>query len=102
MRIFQISSLVLAVSDGLAGIIGEAWNFHAITIFHNTKSLGGAIVFFLSTISILLIFHGFEVSLIKIVLVSTLLTITEFILYFGSDNLGVPLMTALLELQLLV
>jgi phytol kinase len=102
MQVFQISSLVLAVSDGLAGIIGEALNFHAITIFHNTKSLGGAIVFFLSTISILLVFHGFEVSLIKIVLVSILLTITEFILYFGSDNLGVPLMTALLELQLLV
>ena len=101
-RVFQISCLVLAVSDGLAGIVGEAWNFYTVTMFHNKKSLGGAITFFLSTLTILLLFHGPETPFLRLVFISLMLTITEFLLFFGSDNIGIPILTALLELHILL
>ena len=39
---FKIGILVLAVSDGLAGWIGERLNFIPIKVFGNTKSIGGS------------------------------------------------------------
>jgi len=102
IKVFQVSTLILAVSDGLAGTVGEAWNFCTITFFRNTKSLGGAITFFVSTLGILFLFHDFGSSFFKIVFVSLLLTITEFLLFFGTDNIGVPIIAALLELHYLI
>jgi phytol kinase len=100
-KVFRISVLILALSDGFAGIIGEAWNFHTVTLFRNRKSLGGAITFFVVTCLIFIAFHGFTMDNFYLVLgTSVFLTGAEFILTFGTDNLILPVLTAIIELSL--
>jgi phytol kinase len=101
-RIFQISVLVLAFSDGLTGIVGEALNFGTVKIFRNKKSMGGALTFFLVTCVILIAFHGFTPANYLIILgASAILTSLEFVLIFGTDNLILPLATAMIEFYFL-
>ena len=101
-KAFQIGTLVLAFSDGFSGIIGEALNFHTIHIFGNKKSLGGALTFFIVTFLILSGYHGFvQPGLIVIIGLSALLAGLEFILIYGSDNLVLPIATALIEIYLM-
>jgi phytol kinase len=96
---FQISVFVLAFSDGLAAIIGEAWNFHPVELFRNKKSFGGAITFFIVTCIILFSFHGFSSANFYLIIgISIILTGIEFVLVYGFDNLVLPVLTAIIEL----
>jgi phytol kinase len=88
---FQCGILVLAVSDALAAIIGIKFGKHVFNIFGNKKSLEGSIAFFITTGLILL---GFDVDFVHILIVSLLLTIVEFFLVFGLDNLILPILSA--------
>jgi len=102
LEVFQASCLILALSDGLAGTIGEAWDFKTLKLGRNKKSLGGALVFFLCTISILSGFYGFSVMpFTSILLIALILTLAEFMLIFGSDNLFIPVLAAWLILSFL-
>ncbi|MBN1951042.1 MAG: hypothetical protein JW801_07550 [Bacteroidales bacterium] len=99
---FRVSTLLLAFSDGFAGIFGELLNFKPIKLGKNTKSIGGSLTFLLTSLGILLIFHGFSVD--TIVLYSAVaigLTLLEFFMIYGFDNLTVPVASALVELYLL-
>jgi phytol kinase len=96
---FQIGILVLAFSDGMAGIIGEIWDFRPISMFKNKKSIGGSITFFIVTCIILFSFHGFSAEhLYMIFAASIILTAVEFVLIYGFDNLALPILTAFIEL----
>lgn len=89
---------VMGYGDGLAAVIGQAVNSPKITIKGNTKSLAGSLTMFLVT---LMIFAGFlwymEASYVavKSILVAIGITIVEAFSIKGTDNLTVPLITAL-------
>ncbi len=96
---FQSGVLVLAFSDGLTGIVGELWNFRPVKLFNNTKSIGGAIVFFAVTIIIFVGFHGFSIANFYLIIgAAFILTVVEFFLVYGFDNLALPILTAVIEL----
>ena len=93
---FKVGILVLGFSDGLAGWIGEKLNYRVISIFKHKKSMGGSITFFLSTFSIFIIFFGIEQNVLHLIGIAVLITIVEFIIIFGFDNLAVPVITGFL------
>jgi len=91
---FQYGILVLGVSDGLAGLIGETFSKKHIKVWGSQKTLLGFFVFFLSTLILTAIFlpgFGYEVLLI-----SFLLTLVELGLGYGSDNLVLPALASYL------
>ena len=92
---FQLAVLILAFSDGLAGAIGQRLNYYPVHFLKCTKSVGGAITFFIVTLLIFSYLYGFSAStLLLIVGLSTIFTVIEFILPFGTDNLVLPLLVA--------
>lgn len=98
---FQVSVLILALSDGFAGIIGERWPVRVFQIRNDKKSLGGTLVFFILSCLILFVVHGgASVLIVPILCMAVALTLTEFVLIYGFDNLILPVMTSLLELYL--
>jgi|TARA_B100001094_G_C18177266_1_gene798621 phytol kinase len=95
---FKIGILVLAFSDGLAGWIGEKIDYQPVFIFQHKKSIGGSMIFFLSTFLIYSSFFGLSLELILPILsVSLALTILEFFVILGFDNLVIPIVAGLLS-----
>lgn len=95
---FIIGILVLAFSDGLAGWIGEKLDYKPIFIFQHKKSIGGSMIFFISTFLIFTFFFGISLELIlPILTVSLALTILEFFVIFGFDNLVIPIVAGILS-----
>ena len=95
---FKIGILVLAFSDGLAGWIGEKLDYKPIFIFQHKKSIGGSMIFFISTFLIFTFFFGISFELIlPILTISLALTILEFFVIFGFDNLVIPIAAGILS-----
>lgn len=95
---FKIGILILAFSDGLAGWIGEKLDYKPIFIFQHKKSIGGSMIFFISTFLIFTFFFGISLELIlPILTVSLALTILEFFVIFGFDNLVIPIVAGILS-----
>ena len=92
-------SLVMAISDGLAGLIGKGvqsptWRFN-----DQTKSLAGTTTMLLSTFLILMTVSHLTGNVLPIrfaLLVSLIVTFLEQWSVYGIDNLTVPIMTALM------
>ena len=92
-------SLVMAISDGLAGLIGRGvqsptWRLHA-----QTKSLAGTTTMFLSTFLVLTSVSyvtGGELPIAFALLISLVTTFLEQWSIYGVDNLTVPILTALM------
>jgi dolichol kinase len=96
---FQYGVAIMGISDALAGFVGERWGTKTISILGNPKTLTGAIVFYISSLIITLIFAP---QLVLIVLVLPLiLTTVEFMLVYGLDNLILPVVAGLLFLNLI-
>lgn len=95
---FQFGILVLGLSDALANIFGGLFGTYKVKIFGGVKSLEGSLVFFLSTFILLLVLNGCcGTSLIfSYLLTALILTIIEFALYFGLDNLFLPILASYL------
>ncbi len=92
---FQLGILVLGFSDGLAGVIGEWWNYKVFRLKNHRKSLGGAIVFFLVTFVILFFFVGPGLMPMHWMVVFALaLALVELGLVYGTDNLVLPVLVA--------
>jgi len=94
IREFQFGVLIMGISDGLAGLVGERFGTHKITILGNKKSIEGSLAFFLSALCITFIFSpvfGYPVLLIPL-----LLTFVELVLGNGFDNLVLPVIGAAL------
>lgn len=83
---FLASVLILAISDPLAGIVGD------IT---KQKHSYGSLSFFVSALCILLIFFKFE-QLIIVFFLTLAITFVERLSSYGTDNLTVPLVSSLL------
>ncbi len=93
---FKVGILVLGFSDGLAGWIGEKINYGVVSLFKHKKSIGGSIAFFLSTFIIFIIFFGFEPNMLLLIGASLVVTLVEFVVIYGFDNLAVPVITGFL------
>ncbi len=89
---FQFGVLVLGFSDALANIVGSLWGEHKVKFFGGTKSLEGSVAFMLSIFLLLILFNFFnpDFNLLKYFLVASGLSILEFALFFGLDNLFLP------------
>lgn len=83
---YLASVLVLAISDPLAGVIENNTN---------KKLAYGSIIFFISTLSILLVAFQFK-QFAFMLLIALLVTFVERISSYGSDNLTIPLVSSLL------
>ncbi len=94
IREFQYGVLVMGLSDPLAGLIGEKFGKHEITIFGNKKSVEGSCAFFSCTLLITLIF--FPVLGYQLIIIPLILTFIEFLLGYGVDNLVLPIIGAYL------
>jgi phytol kinase len=87
------SVAVMGFADGISGLYN---------LKHGKNSLKGSVVFFLVTAATILasyaIFYDqlIALALVKIILVSMAVSIIEHYSYFGTDNLTVPVSTALL------
>lgn len=101
---FQFGILVLGISDALANIFGDLYGFHKIDFYWSKKSLEGSLSFFVSTLLILIFVNFFNFSFSSFItyfILSIVLTFLEFLLFFGLDNLVLPLLSSYLFLVLL-
>ena len=91
---FQFGALVMGISDAVAGLVGERFGRHHVTFFSNTKSLEASLAFFASTLILVLLFvPAFSY---QIILIATILTLVEFVLIYGLDNLVLPIIGSIL------
>jgi len=107
MRVYTVSIMVLALSDGLAGLFGRQYGGEGYKIWGGRKSLVGNAVFFLTTLFVLISFMLISIpnpssAAWAIVVVGTLLlTCIEAFFGGGFDNLAVPLATSVIAYLLL-
>ena len=93
--IFQGATLVLALSDGIAGIVGMEYGGKKYIITGN-KTIVGSLTFFMVTVFVLsgVLYISGALALDKVAVVlasSLLLTFVEAIFGKGWDNLFIPL-----------
>ena len=91
---FQYGVAIMGISDALAGFVGERWGRKAVSIFNNRKTLLGALVFYVS--SLVITFILVPQFLPVVFILPLILTIVEFFLVFGLDNLILPIVAGLL------
>ncbi len=92
-------SLVMAISDGLAGLIGKGVQSPTWRLNDQTKSLAGTTTMLLSTFLILMTLSHLTGDVLPIrfaLLVSLVVTFLEQWSVYGIDNLTVPILTALM------
>ena len=94
---FQYGVAIMGISDALAGFVGERWGRKAVSIFNNRKTLLGALVFYVS--SLVITFILVPQFLPVVFILPLILTIVEFFLVFGLDNLILPIVAGLLFLN---
>jgi dolichol kinase len=82
------SILILTISDPLSGVLVDLKPSYKNSIF-------SFIVFFISTMVILLTVYG-QRRLVIVILFSVLIAITERISSLGTDNLSIPLISSIL------
>lgn len=95
---FQFGVLVLGFSDALANIFGGLFGTYKVKIFNGIKSLEGSMVFFVVTLLLLILFQGWAGYYFSIpfLFVALILTSIEFALFFGLDNLFLPILASYL------
>lgn len=100
IRAFQFGILVLGLSDAFANIFGDLFGVHKIELPWSKKSLEGSLAFFLSTLVIIVIFNNnFDILNLSVYFsISLILTIIELLLFFGLDNLALPVISSYLFL----
>lgn len=87
---FQYGVAIMGISDALAGFIGERWGKVKVRLLGNTKSIEGSAAFFLSSLAITYLFHR-DIS-VGFFALPLLLSVVEFGLVFGLDNLILPVL----------
>jgi dolichol kinase len=102
---FQYSCIILGLSDGLAGYIGERFGKRMLPFVKGRKTLLGSSTFFLTTAVILVLYlfqshQPFDLSYIIIIPAAVVITVTEALIYNGWDNLAVPIISGLTLLLL--
>lgn len=96
IKAFQFGVLVLGFSDALANIFGDIFGIHRFKIAGGAKSLEGSLAFLFSTFFLIILFQSsagfFDINFYLII--SIILTLVEFLLFFGLDNLILPVLSA--------
>jgi len=94
IKSFQFGILVMGLSDGLAGLIGEGFGKRYFKLFNSRKSIEGTCVFFLTSFVLTVVFAStFDY---RIIVIPLILTLVEFFLEYGLDNLALPVIGAYL------
>lgn len=99
---FYLPLLVLTLADPMAAIVGKKLDFKPVTIFGQTKTVGGSLAFFVT--AILGSFAYCEISRYflnhdlfsassywRLIIIALVATVAEFSSTKGWDNLTVPL-----------
>ena len=95
--IFQGAVLILGLSDGFAGLVGKGFGGREYDFF-GKKTLEGSLSFFVITVIIMYFFVFFALSgvsiefMMRIILASAVVTLTEGVTGNGWDNVSVPIM----------
>ncbi|HSE29472.1 MAG TPA: hypothetical protein VLA77_02725 [Candidatus Saccharimonadales bacterium] len=101
--IFMAAMLSLSLSDGLAAVIGEKYGVKTqYNVFGRTKSVVGTITFLVVEVLVMVgysVFSGIAPSFLIFVWLPVLATIAENVSGNGTDNLVMPLLVALILLQ---
>lgn len=100
LRIYSYSVFILALGDGLAGLVGRAYGGEGYRIWRGRKSLVGNVAFFIAATAVTVAFwssvHGFSWAILPIsVMLGLLLTLIETLLAGGFDNLAVTFAAAI-------
>ena len=103
--IYAMSILIMGLSDGIAGIVGETYGKHKYN-FTSEKTIEGSTSFFVVTTIIILVgtilnssVHYLQLPLT--LMIAVIITIIEGISGKGWDNLTVPIISGLLLQTLL-
>lgn len=102
LEFYYLPILILTIADPVAAIIGKRLNYKPITIYGQTKTIGGSLAFFLAAILISLVFleleraYAYEVQFLKgnylyLILIALVATVAEFFSTKGWDNITIPL-----------
>lgn len=94
IKSFQFGILIMGISDGLAGLIGEGFGKHYFKLFNSRKSIEGTCIFFLTSLILTFLFTSWFDY--RILIIPLILTIVEFFLEYGLDNLALPIVGAYL------
>lgn len=100
LRVYSYAVFMLALGDGLAGLVGRAYGGKGYRIWRGRKSIAGNAAFFivasLLTLTFWSMIHGWSLATLPIiVLLATLLTLIESLLAGGFDNLAVTFTAAI-------
>jgi len=94
IKSFQFGVLIMGISDGLAGLIGEGFGKRYFKLFTSRKSIEGTCIFFATSLILTYLFVlGFDY---RILVIPLILTVVEFFLEYGLDNLALPILGAYL------
>ncbi len=96
--IFTFGILIFTLADAMAAILGKYFAKNYFPIFN--KSWIGSGGFFLTTL-IILFFLAPEIKILEFILISLFLTMAEFFLIYGLDNLFLPIIASFLFFLLL-
>ena len=90
----------MAYGDGFAAIFGKKYKSKEFKIFGSKKTVIGSTVMFVITFLIHIIFFGVvgtEYFILKAIVVGILATIMEAVSIKGTDNIIVPIITAVID-----
>ena len=90
----------MAYGDGFSAIFGRRFKSKQFKIFGSTKSIIGSTTMFVITLVIHLIYFGVigtEFFIIKAIVIAIAATVMEAVSIKGTDNIIVPIITALID-----
>jgi phytol kinase len=97
--VFTAAMLHLSVADGVAAVVGLSWgNTNAYKVFGKKKSIAGTLAFIVASYAILLLFGIFShasTSVLTLLWLPLLAAAAENVAVYGTDNLVMPLLVAL-------
>lgn len=100
---FAAAILILGIADSAAALVGKRYGKNnSYSVFGQKKSLVGSSAFLIAAFVItwgFVFLHGIELgnmSLLIIALIASLVTISENLGVYGSDNLLIPIVAVLL------
>ncbi|MDX9848036.1 MAG: hypothetical protein RBT74_13720 [Tenuifilaceae bacterium] len=94
---FYAGILCLALSDASAAMVGGVMPIKQIRFGKHTKTVGGVAGFFVVTVCILsIIYLPLGGDFFTLIIIALILSLSELITFYGSDNLVVPIVAAIL------
>lgn len=90
----------MAYGDGFAAVLGKKLKSKEFNILGSTKTLYGSLTMFIVTFLIHILYFGIagiEYFIIKAIIVAIFATLLEAVSIKGTDNIVVPILTAVLD-----